>query len=55
MLKEEIRALNRKFVENMQRTQDDYDRETVHGTLRQKQAEWAAKIRTQLDKLKCYR
>lgn len=54
-IKEELRALNRKFVENMQRTQDNYDRETAHGTLREKQAEWSAKIRAQLDKQRCYR
>jgi hypothetical protein len=50
----EMDALNKKFDENMKRAQANYDRETGHGTIRRKQAEWAANIRTQLNKLTCY-
>ena len=53
-IKQELRDLNQQFVQNMQRTQNNYDRETEHGTIRQRQAEWAARIRTQLNKLTCY-
>lgn len=50
----EIDGLNKKFDENMKRAQANYDRETGHGTIREKQAEWAANIRAQLNKLTCY-
>lgn len=54
-VKEELRALNQKIMAQMQQAQDDYDRETHHGTLRKQQAAWAAKVRMQLDAQDCYR
>lgn len=53
-VRQELKALNKKYMEEMQAVQDAYDRETNHGTLPRQQAEWAAKIQKQLNQLNCY-
>lgn len=53
-IKQELRALNKQFMEQMQQAQDSYDRETRHGTIKEEQAAWAARIRKQLDTQDCY-
>lgn len=53
-LKQQLRHLHSIHMEALQRVQHDYDRETRHGTVKEAQAEWSARIASDLAAATCF-
>lgn len=49
--KDEITALQKKYSKEMEQMQAQYDQETKHGTLKEKQKLWESRIKSELNTL----